>query len=44
MDYDATDREGLAHAIAGHVGRSVSYRPVEADGAERAARMIAELV
>jgi pimeloyl-ACP methyl ester carboxylesterase/predicted glycosyltransferase len=44
MDYHATDSDQLAHAIAEEVGRDVGYREVETDGAERAARMIAELL
>jgi predicted glycosyltransferase len=44
VDYATTDAESLAAAIAANVGRQVSYRPVETDGARRAARMIAELV
>jgi len=44
MDYSATDREGIAEAIARQVDRPVDYRPVETDGAARAARMIAELI
>jgi len=34
----------VASAIAAEVGRQVSYDQVETDGAQRAARMIAELV
>ncbi len=44
MDYSTTDPDALADAIAGHVGTPVDYRPVETDGAARAARMIAELI
>ena len=44
MDYSATDPDALAAAITAEMGRGVTYRPVETDGAERAARMIAELV
>jgi hypothetical protein len=40
---------GLAHAqrdvaIAAEIGHAVDYRPVETDGATRAASLIAELV
>ena len=38
------DRDALAHAIAAEIGRPVSYRPVETDGAERAAALLAELI
>ncbi|MBW3603626.1 MAG: alpha/beta fold hydrolase [Actinobacteria bacterium] len=44
MDYVATDPDGLAAAITAEIGRAVDYRPVETDGAERAAAMIAELI
>jgi predicted glycosyltransferase len=44
LDYDDTVPEPLAAAIASEVGRAVDYRPVETDGAARAARRIAELV
>jgi UDP-N-acetylglucosamine:LPS N-acetylglucosamine transferase len=44
MDYHDTDPDQLAQAIADEVGREVHYREVETDGAERAARMIAELL
>lgn len=44
MDYGQTDPESLAAAIADNIGRTVVYRPVETDGATRAARMVAELV
>jgi len=35
--------DALAAAIAAEVGRPVDYRPVETDGAERAAALLAEL-
>lgn len=41
---DATDPDGLAEAIAKEVGREVAYRPVETDGAARAADLLADLV
>ncbi|HEY6635909.1 MAG TPA: alpha/beta fold hydrolase [Acidimicrobiia bacterium] len=44
VDYATADPESIATAIAAHVGRPMSYRPVDADGAKRAARMIAELL
>ena len=34
----------LATAIATHIGQPVRYRPVETDGAERAARLISEML
>ena len=39
-----TGPEALAQAIAAEIGRPVSYRPVEADGAARAAALLAELI
>jgi predicted glycosyltransferase len=44
MDYHRTDPEALAHAIADTLKRPVVYRDVEADGAWRAASLIAPLV
>lgn len=41
---DALDPEALAEAVVQEAGREVTYRPVETDGAERAARMLAELL
>jgi pimeloyl-ACP methyl ester carboxylesterase/predicted glycosyltransferase len=44
MDYRSTDPDGVAVAMAEELGRRVAYHEVETDGAQRAARMIAELV
>jgi predicted glycosyltransferase len=44
LDYDQTGPEALAHAIAAEIGRPVGYRPVETDGAARAAALLAELI
>jgi len=44
IDYDQTTPEQLAAAIAAEIGRPVTYRPVESDGARRAAERIAELL
>jgi pimeloyl-ACP methyl ester carboxylesterase/predicted glycosyltransferase len=44
MDFDESTPEVIAAAIAGEIGRDVSYRPVETDGAARAAAMLAELL
>jgi len=42
---EATDPEALAAAIEAEVRRGdVAYRPVESDGAARAAAMLAELL
>jgi pimeloyl-ACP methyl ester carboxylesterase/predicted glycosyltransferase len=44
MDYEETEPETLAAAIAAEIARPVSYRPVETDGAARAAACLAELI
>jgi pimeloyl-ACP methyl ester carboxylesterase len=44
IDYDALEPDLLADAIATEIGRQTDYRPVETDGAARAAAMLAELL
>lgn len=44
MDYDSATPEVIAAAIASEIGTEPPYRPVERDGAYRAARLIAELL
>ena len=44
MDYGTDGPEEIALAIAQEIGREVDYRPVETDGAARAAAAIAELL
>jgi hypothetical protein len=44
MDFDTATPESIAQAIADEIGREVAYRPVETDGAARAAALIAELI
>ncbi len=44
MDYETSDPDAIATAIAAEIGRPVDYLPVETDGAARAARAIAELL
>ncbi|WP_433360148.1 alpha/beta fold hydrolase [Actinoplanes sp. CA-142083] len=44
MDYETLDPDSLAEAIAEEIGREVRYRPVPADGADRAAAMLADLL
>jgi pimeloyl-ACP methyl ester carboxylesterase/predicted glycosyltransferase len=44
MDFDDSAPERIAAAIAEEIGREVDYRPVEADGAQRAAALIAEML
>jgi pimeloyl-ACP methyl ester carboxylesterase/predicted glycosyltransferase len=44
MDYAASDPDLIAEAMASELGRPMDYRPVETDGAARAAALIAELV
>jgi pimeloyl-ACP methyl ester carboxylesterase/predicted glycosyltransferase len=44
MDFAAAEPGVIAAAIAEEIGREVAYRPVETDGAARAAKLIAELL
>jgi UDP-N-acetylglucosamine:LPS N-acetylglucosamine transferase len=44
MDYAEAGPETLAAVIAAEMARPVSYRPVETDGAARAAACLAELI
>jgi hypothetical protein len=44
MDYDDSPPETIAAAIAEEIGREVDYRPVETDGAARAAARIADVL
>jgi UDP-N-acetylglucosamine:LPS N-acetylglucosamine transferase len=44
MDIDASPPEVVADAIASELDRQPDYRPIEADGARRAATLIAELL
>jgi pimeloyl-ACP methyl ester carboxylesterase/predicted glycosyltransferase len=44
MDFDESTPEVIADAIAAEIGREVDYRPVETDGAARAAAFIADLL
>jgi pimeloyl-ACP methyl ester carboxylesterase/predicted glycosyltransferase len=44
IDYDSADPDLIATCIAEHIGRTVTYRNVETDGATRAAQLIAELL
>ena len=44
MDFESDGPAEIAAAIAEEIGREVDYRPVETDGAERAAKLIAELL
>lgn len=44
MDYTATDPDLLAEAMASEIDRTVDYRPVESDGARRAAELLTELL
>jgi UDP-N-acetylglucosamine:LPS N-acetylglucosamine transferase len=44
MDYATGDPDAIADAIAAELGRAIDYRPVETDGATRAASLIAELL
>jgi pimeloyl-ACP methyl ester carboxylesterase/predicted glycosyltransferase len=44
MDFHSSNPETISAAIAEEIGRDLSYRPVEADGAARAAAMLGELL
>jgi pimeloyl-ACP methyl ester carboxylesterase/predicted glycosyltransferase len=44
MDFERDGPEEIAAAIADEIGRDVDYRPVESDGAARAASLIADLL
>jgi predicted glycosyltransferase len=44
MEYATSTPDVIAEAIADEIDRPVAYRPVEGDGAARAAAMIAELL
>src|SRR5205823_4503756 len=44
MDFERDGPSEIAEAIASEIGREVDYRPVDADGAARAAALIAELL
>jgi pimeloyl-ACP methyl ester carboxylesterase len=44
MDFETDGPAEIATAIAEEIGREVDYRPVETDGAARAAGLIAELL
>jgi pimeloyl-ACP methyl ester carboxylesterase/predicted glycosyltransferase len=45
MDYaELAEPDRLAEVIAAELGRPVTYRPVETDGATRAARLLADLM
>jgi predicted glycosyltransferase len=44
MDFEESTPDVIAEAIATEIGRDVAYRPVETDGAARAAARIAELL
>ena len=44
MDFETAGPDDIAAAIAEEIGREVDYRPVETDGAARAAALLAELL
>jgi len=44
LDYADTEPDALAAAMAEEIARPISYRPVETDGAARAAACLAELL
>jgi hypothetical protein len=44
MAFDDSPPPAIAQAIAEEIGSEVAYRPVESDGARRAAERIAEML
>jgi pimeloyl-ACP methyl ester carboxylesterase/predicted glycosyltransferase len=44
MDYATATPEAIAEAMMGELSRPAAFKPVEADGAVRAARMLADLL
>ena len=44
LEYDALTPDTMAATIVEELGRETAYRPVESDGADRAAGMLAELL
>ncbi len=44
MDFDESPPDAIAATIASELDREVRYRPVESDGAGRAATLIAEML
>jgi predicted glycosyltransferase len=44
MEFEASEPADIAAAIAEEIGREVDYRPVETDGARRAAERLAEML
>jgi pimeloyl-ACP methyl ester carboxylesterase/predicted glycosyltransferase len=44
LDFDTTNPNVIAAAIAEEIGKDVDYRPVETDGARRAASLVAEML
>jgi predicted glycosyltransferase len=44
MEFSESPPDAIAEAIVAQIGREVDYRPVETDGARRAAERIAELL
>jgi pimeloyl-ACP methyl ester carboxylesterase/predicted glycosyltransferase len=44
LDYDDLTPDALADAIVTEIGRTTAYRPVETDGAQRAAALLADLL
>jgi hypothetical protein len=44
MEFEDSPPDAIAEAIAQEIGREVDYRPVETDGASRAAERLAEML
>jgi hypothetical protein len=44
MDFELASPDAIADAVADELAREADYRPVETNGAARAAALIAELI
>jgi predicted glycosyltransferase len=44
MDYAQSDPDAIAEAMVAELGREMDYRPVETDGAVKAAALLAEMI
>ena len=44
MDFSRTTPQDLADAVIENIGKKVSYKPIDTNGADRAAKVIAELI
>jgi hypothetical protein len=44
MEFEGSDPEDIASAMIAALTQEIDYLPVETDGAERAARLISDLI